>query len=158
MKKHLLLILAVAVGLCAGAQNVRVLPAENLYMEKGQLHRGVIFCELVRRGYKVDVGVVGIEHVVDGGRELRQHEIDFVVNTGFGKIYIQSAYGMNDPVQRERECLPLERTGDAFRRMVVTNGNERFWTDEKGISHVGLYPFLLDASILITVTNQHLSP
>ena len=102
----------------------------------------------MRRGYKVDVGVVGIEHVVDGGRELRQHEIDFVVNTGFGKIYIQSAYGMNDPVQRERECLPLERTGDAFRRMVVTNGNERFWTDEKGISHVGLYPFLLDASIL----------
>lgn len=47
MKKHLLLILAIAVGLCAGAQNVRVLPAENLYMEKGQLHRGVIFGELV---------------------------------------------------------------------------------------------------------------
>ena len=132
------------------AEDVGIRNAQLGFREQEATHlmENVIFCELVRRGYKVDVGVVGIEHVVDGGRELRQHEIDFVVNTGFGKIYIQSAYGMNDPVQRERECLPLERTGDAFRRMVVTNGNERFWTDEKGISHVGLYPFLLDASIL----------
>ena len=132
------------------AEDVGIRNAQLGFREQEATHlmENVIFCELLRRGYKVDVGVVEIEHVVDGGRELRQHEIDFVVNTGFGKIYIQSAYGMNDPVQRERECLPLERTGDAFRRMVVTNGNERFWTDEKGISHVGLHPFLLDASIL----------
>ena len=108
-----------------------------------------IYNELLRRGCNVDVGVVPISSRDGKGRQsMRQHEIDFVVNRGNDKIYIQSAYGMNDPVQRERECLPLERTGDAFRRMVVTNGNERFWTDEKGISHVGLFPFLLDASIL----------
>ena len=116
--------------------------------EIAHLMENVVFCELVRRGYKVDVGEVEIEHVADGKRELRQHEIDFVVNTGTSKIYIQSAYGMDDPAQRTRECLPLERTGDVFRRLVVTNGAERFWTDEKGISHVGLLPFLLDASIL----------
>ena len=107
-----------------------------------------IFCELVRRGYNVDVGVMEIEHVVDGRRELRQHEIDFVVNTGTGKIYIQSAFGMGDQRQKDREELPLLRTGDVFRRLIVLDGNERFWTDENGISHVGLFPFLLDYSIL----------
>ena len=132
------------------AEDVGIRNAQLGFREQEATHlmENVIFCELKRRGYKVDVGVVEIEHVVAGRRELRQHEIDFVVNTGFSKIYIQSAYGMDDPAQRARECLPLERTGDAFRRMVITNGNDRFWTDENGISHVGLIPFLLDASIL----------
>ena len=78
------------------AEDVGIRNAQLGFREQEATHlmENVIFCELVRRGYKVDVGVVGIEHVVDGGRELRQHEIDFVVNTGFGKIYIQSAYGM----------------------------------------------------------------
>ena len=132
------------------AEDVGIRNAALGFREQEETHlmENVIFCELLRRGYKVDVGVVEIEHVADGVRELRQHEIDFVVNTGASRIYIQSAYGMDDPIQRRRECLPLERTGDAFRRIVVTNGNARFWTDEKGISHVGLIPFLLDTSML----------
>ena len=132
------------------AEDVGVRNAQLGFREQEATHlmENIVFCELRRRGYKVDVGVVEIEHVVDDKRELRQHEIDFVVNTGSSKIYIQSAYGMEDPFQKQRECLPLERTGDAFRRIVVTNGNERFWTDEKGISHIGLIPFLLDVSLL----------
>ena len=132
------------------AEDVGIRNAALGFREQEETHlmENVIFCELLRRGYKVDVGVVEIEHVADGVRELRQHEIDFVVNTGASRIYIQSAYGMDDPIQRRRDCLPLERTGDAFRRIVVTNGNARFWTDEKGISHVGLIPFLLDTSML----------
>ena len=132
------------------AEDVGIRNAALGFREQEETHlmENVIFCELLRRGYKVDVGVVEIEHVADGVRELRQHEIDFVVNTGASRMYIQSAYGMDDPIQRRRECLPLERTGDAFRRIVVTNGNARFWTDEKGISHVGLIPFLLDTSML----------
>ena len=132
------------------AEDVGIRNAALGFREQEETHlmENIICCELLRRGYKVDVGVVEIEHVADGVRELRQHEIDFVVNTGASRIYIQSAYGMDDPIQRRRESLPLERTGDAFRRVVVTNGNARFWTDEKGISHVGLIPFLLDTSML----------
>ena len=117
--------------------------------EETHLMENVIYNELIRRGYSVDVGVVELEHREDGKRELRQHEIDFVVNTGFEKIYIQSAYGMNDPKQRERELLPLSKTGDSFRKLVVTDGNQRLWVNEDGIAQVGIYPFLLDNGVLM---------
>lgn len=132
------------------AEDVGVRNAELGFREQKPTHlmENIIFCELVRRGYSVDVGVVEIEHVVHGRRELRQHEIDFVVNTGTGKIYIQSAFGMSEQWQREREELPLLRTGDVFRRLIVSDGNDRFWTDEKGISHIGIFRFLLDNLIL----------
>lgn len=132
------------------AEDLGVRNAQLGFREQEQTHlmENAIFCELVRRGYNVDVGVVEVEHMVGGRRELRQHEIDFVVNAGMGKIYIQSAFGMGDQRQKDREELPLLRTGDVFRRLVVSDGNGRFWTDDKGISHVGLFPFLLDSSIL----------
>ena len=132
------------------AEDVGVRNAQLGFREQEETHlmENVIFNELLRRGYRVDVGVVEIESKEKGKRELRQHEIDFVVNTGFGKIYIQSAYGIGDPRQMARETLPLAHTGDVFRRLIVTNGNGRFWTDNAGISRVGLYPFLLDQSIL----------
>ena len=123
-------------------------------MEETHLMENVIYNELVRRGYAVDVGVVEIEHVESGTRELRQHEIDFVVNTGFEKVYIQSAYGMGDPNQAARETLPLMKTGDVFHRMIVSDGNARFWTDESGVSHVGIIPFLLDSTILDSVVHR----
>jgi len=122
--------------------------------EMTHLMENVIYNELIRRGYSVDVGVVELEHVDAGKRELRQHEIDFVVNTGFEKVYVQSAYGMGDSKQAARETLPLMKTGDAFRRMIVTDGNDRLWTDENGVARVGIIPFLLDATILESVTHH----
>lgn len=113
--------------------------------EETHLMENIIYTELVRRGYKVDVGVVEILHQENGKRELRQHEIDFVVNTGREKVYIQSAYGMNDPTQRARETLPLVHTGDSCRKCIITDGNQKLWTDEDGISHVGILSFLLTA-------------
>lgn len=132
------------------AEDLGVRNAQLGFREQEETHlmENAIFCELVRRGCDVDVGVVEVEHVKDGRRELRQHEIDFIVNTGAGKIYVQSAFGINDQQQKAREEFPLLRTGDVFRRLIVTAGNGRFWTDENGISHVGLFPFLLDYSIL----------
>lgn len=116
--------------------------------EETHLMENIIYNDLVRRGYKVDVGVVEILHREDGKRELRQHEIDFVVNTGREKIYIQSAFGMNNPAQREREKLPLLKTGDSCRKLIITNGNQRLWSDEDGVSHVGILPFLLEPSAI----------
>ena len=46
------------------------------------------------------------------------------------------------------------KADDAFRRMVVTDGNSRLWTDENGDSHVGVIPFLLDAAILDSLVNR----
>ncbi len=138
------------------AEDIGIRNARLGFREQEETHlmENVVYNELIRRGYAVDVGVVEIEHVKSGVRELRQHEIDFVVNTGFEKVYVQSAYGMSNPAQAARETLPLMKTGDTFRRIVVTEGNGRLWTDESGVSHVGIIPFLLDAKIMDAVTHR----
>ena len=50
---------------------------------------------MIRRGYSVDVGIVELTRVIDGKRKLSQYEIDFVVNVGNNKVYIQSALNVN---------------------------------------------------------------
>ena len=55
----------------------------------------LIFNELIHRGYSVDVGVVEVERMIDGKRQQVQYEIDFVVNTGKEKLYIQSALNID---------------------------------------------------------------
>jgi len=108
-----------------------------------------IYNELIRRGCTVDVGVVPIVSVNSEGRqELRYHEIDFVVNRAPGKLYIQSAFAMPTQEKNDQELLPLRRSGDFFRKMVVTAGYSSPRVSDEGIVHVGVIPFLLDASIL----------
>ena len=132
------------------AEDVGIRNAQLGFREQEATHlmENVIFCELVRRGYKVDVGVVGIEHVVDGGRELRQHEIDFVVNTGFGKIYIQSALRLDDAEKERQETLSLRKTGDFFKKIVITEGYGEPLADRDGIIRVGVITFMLDETFL----------
>ena len=109
----------------------------------------VIYNELVRRGCSVDVGVVPVVSVnSDGRQELRYHEIDFVVNRAPGKIYIQSAFSMPTQDKNDQELLPLRRSGDFFRKMVVTSGYSSPRVSDEGIIYVGVIPFLLDATIL----------
>lgn len=109
----------------------------------------VIYNELVRRGCTVDVGVVPIVSINSSGRqELRYHEIDFVVNRAPGKLYIQSAFAMPTQDKNDQELLPLRRSGDFFRKMVVTAGYSSPRVSDEGIIHVGVIPFLLETSIL----------
>lgn len=108
----------------------------------------VIFNELIRRGYSVDVGVVPIQASVDGKRQMRQHEIDFIVNRGNDKLYIQSALGLPTAQKRDQETLPLRKSGDFFRKIVITEGYDLPLADNDGILHMGVIPFLLDRMIL----------
>ena len=109
----------------------------------------VIYNELVRRGCTVDVGVVPVVTVNSEGRqELRYHEIDFVVNRAPGKLYIQSAFSMPTHEKEDQELLPLRRSGDFFRKMVITSGYSSSRVSDEGIVYVGVIPFLLDPAIL----------
>ena len=112
--------------------------------EETHLMENVIFNELVRLGCSVDVGVVDVWDEDGGKKMVRHHEIDFVVNTGFEKVYMQSAFSISDPEYKVREVLPMNKTGDNFRKIVVTSGASRLWTDENGISYVGILTFLLN--------------
>lgn len=116
--------------------------------EKTHLMENIIYNELTLRGYNVDVGVVILNQRCDGRLQQSQHEIDFVVNTGFQKIYIQSAFSIDDSEKRKTEILPFQKTGDFFRKIVITDGNQEAWSDEEGIMYMGVIPFLLDKNIL----------
>ncbi len=117
-------------------------------VEGDHLMENVIYNELVVRGYNVDVGVVPIASRVEGKQSIRQHEIDFVVNLGSKKLYIQSALSVESAEKLEQETLSLRKSGDFFRKIVVVGGMKRLTRDESGIEYVGVIPFLLDRTIL----------
>ena len=116
--------------------------------EPTHIMENILFNELRSRGYSVDVGMVEIESRKNGKREKRQHEVDFVVNLPGGRVYVQSAYAMETEEKRNQETLPLMKTGDSFRKIVVTGDYQGAWMDESGVVHVGIIPFLLDKSLV----------
>ena len=117
--------------------------------EKSHLMENMIFIELVRRGYSVDVGVVELVLTKDGKKQQSQYEIDFIVNTGREKVYIQSALNVDTETKRSQETFSLRNSGDFFRKIVIVDGNAKPWTDEDGIMYMGVIPFLLEEGTFI---------
>jgi len=117
-------------------------------VERTHLMENVIFCELLRRGYSVDVGVVPDVIKKDGKSVRVEYEVDFVVNRGAKRVYIQSAFEMADQTKINAEKRSLRKTGDCFRKIIVKGGNERLMEDEDGVVTVGVIPFLLERDIL----------
>ncbi len=112
--------------------------------ERSHLMENIIYNELIRRGYSVDVGVVEISRIINGKRMQSQYEIDFVVNIGNDKVYIQSALNVDTPEKKDQETFSLRNTGDFFRKIVVLDGSRKPWIDEDGVMYVGVIPFLLE--------------
>ena len=115
--------------------------------ERSHLMENMIYNDLIRRGYAVDVGIVELNRMVDGKRKMSQYEIDFVVNVGNSKVYIQSALNVDTPEKKAQETFSLRNTGDFFRKIVVLDGSRKPWTDEDGVMYVGVIPFLLEDMI-----------
>ena len=111
--------------------------------ERSHLMENMIYNDLVRRGYSVDVGIVEVVKMVDGKRKQSQYEIDFVVNIGNNKVYIQSALNVDTQEKREQETYSLKHTGDFYKKIVVLDGNQKQWVDDDGIMYIGVIPFLL---------------
>lgn len=112
--------------------------------ERSHLMENMIYNDLVRRGYSVDVGIVELSRVIDGKRKMSQYEIDFVVNVGNNKVYIQSALNVDTPEKKAQETFSLKNTGDFFKKIVVLDGNSKLWTDDDGVMYIGVIPFLLE--------------
>ena len=116
--------------------------------EEPHIMENIIYNELLCRGCSVDVGVVEIVEKRDGGKTKKQCEIDFVVNMGTKKYYIQSALNVSDPSKMDTELRPLKNTNDFFKKIIISKTSQKPWTDEVGILHLGLYEFLLNESAL----------
>ncbi len=113
--------------------------------ENTHLMENAIYNELVRRDYAVDVGAVEMFATINGQRCRRRYEVDFVVNKGDMRFYVQSAWNIPDGEKREQETFSLRHIGDNFRKVVVTGDPyEKTWTDRNGITFIGIVPFLLD--------------
>ena len=116
--------------------------------ERTHIMENIIFNELIARGYSVDVGMAQVSSTKNGVQTKSNYEIDFVVNMGFNKIYIQSAFSIDDEEKKKQEIRPLMNSGDFFKKIVVVNGNQKRSTDENGITYIGVIPFLLDKDSL----------
>ncbi|MCD7744002.1 MAG: ATP-binding protein [Lachnospiraceae bacterium] len=129
-----------------GLRNVRL----NLrQQEETHIMENIIYNELIVRGYLVDVGVVETyEKDENDKRRKVSCEIDFVVNKGSKKYYIQSALNIDDLQKSKTELRPLISTNDFFKKIVITKTYMKPWTDELGILHMGLYEFLLNDNAL----------
>jgi hypothetical protein len=116
--------------------------------EETHIMENIIYNELLCREYSVDVGVVEIVDSNAGKRIKKQCEIDFVINKGSKKYYIQSALSVVEPAKLETEIRPLKNTKDFFKKIIISKTTMKPWTDEDGILHLGLYEFLLNENSL----------
>lgn len=120
-----------------GLRNARLNFRQN---DPGHLMENILYNELIRRGCNVDVGAV----------PLRTHdssdyvEIDFVVNKLDFKVYIQSAFRMDNEEKITSEIKPLTITGDSFKKVIIRNDILSSYYDEQGILHCKFTDFLLD--------------
>ena len=116
--------------------------------EETHLMENAIYNELIYRGYSVDVGVVETR-VDEGGKKVRkQLEVDFVVNQFNKRYYIQSAFLISDREKVEQEQAPLVKIPDSFKKIVVVGNHSPIWRNEKGITFMGIYDFLLNENSL----------
>ena len=135
IRKHITTIILAVLAVIAGVY------AYNYH----DMKQNIVYNELLTRGFSVDVGVVRIEETDEAGkRRQKSYEIDFVVNKGAKKYYIQSALNISDDMKARQELRPLLTVNDFFKKFVITKTSMKPWVDEIGIIHLGLYDFLLN--------------
>ena len=118
-------------------------------IEETHIMENVIYNELILRGYNVDVGVVEIrEHDAKGKEIKKQVEVDFVVNHGSERFYIQSAYALPSTEKMDQEVRPFHNINDAFKRIVIVKEDILLRRNDMGVVTMGLREFLINENSL----------
>ena len=112
-------------------------------VEETHIMENIIYNDLLRRGFNVDVGVVEYFPNVEGKTTRVQLEVDFVINRGNLRYYIQSAFAINSEEKKEQERNSLKRIDDSFKKIIIVRDNIVPRYDEYGIYYVGIRDFLL---------------
>lgn len=114
-------------------------------VEETHIMENIIYNELRSRGYRVDVGIVEVKTTDKNNDTIRkQLEVDFVVNQGDERCYIQSVLSMSDRKKHEQETASLRRISDSFSKIVVVKDDIVPYKDDYGCLIVGLFDFLLN--------------
>ena len=118
-------------------------------LEMTHIMENIIYNELVIRGYQVDVGVVYSRELDKNKNSVRiPREIDFVINDGSKRVYIQSAYAMETEEKQASELRPFALTGDSFPKIIIRHDVGKRWYDDKGVLNIGIIDFLLDDTVV----------
>lgn len=117
--------------------------------EPTHIMENIVYNELLIRGYNVDVGIVDVfGRDEEGKRTRKQLEVDFVVNQGSQRYYIQVAYDMESEEKQAQEFNSLRNIPDSFKKIVIVNGTKRPWRNDEGFVIMGMKYFLLNAGSL----------
>lgn len=112
--------------------------------EENHIMENIIYIELKKRGFNVDVGVVEC----NTKSRSKKLEIDFVANKGNEKYYIQSALNIDTDEKKEQEFRPFRNVDDFFKRIIIVKDDIVSYINEEGILVVGIFDFLLNDNIL----------
>ncbi len=100
----------------------------------------LVYLELLRRGYIVDIG------------KNRNKEIDFVAKELSGKrYYIQVSYTIQDEDVKERELSAFRLLDDGYKKILITMDRNPLSNLENGYQMMHLFDFLLNDQALETV-------
>lgn len=116
--------------------------------EETHIMENVIYLELKRRGYNVDVGVIELKERTEKEYAYKQLEVDFIANKGNNKIYIQSAFSMPTEEKLNQEERPLLKINDAFKKIIIVKDYIKRTRNENGIITMSIFDFLLDPDSL----------
>ena len=96
----------------------------------------IVYLELKRRGYTVDIG------------KNNNKEIDFVVRSERDTYYIQVAYSIITEDKKEQELSSFKRIDDGYKKIVITMDDDLFTLLEKGYKKINIFDFLLNEKAL----------
>ena len=116
--------------------------------EETHIMENIIYLELRRRGYNVDVGVIESKERKENEFTYKQLEVDFIANKGNNKIYIQSAFSIPDEEKRKQEERPLLKINDSFKKIIIVKDYIKRSRNENGIITMSVFDFLLDPNSL----------
>lgn len=116
--------------------------------EENHIMENILYNELRIRGYNVDVGMVETKTNIDGKTIRKQYEVDFVVNEGSNRYYIQSAFAMPNIEKEQQEKTSFSLITDSFKKVIVVKEDIKPKRDDQGIVTVGLLDFLLNKDSL----------
>lgn len=112
--------------------------------EENHIMENIVYLELVKRGYNVDVGIVEIREK-DTRKQL---EVDFVCNQHHKRYYVQVALNLDTREKTTQEIRPFLNIDDSFKKIVIVKDEILPWITEEGILVIGIIEFLLNPNSL----------
>jgi hypothetical protein len=129
-----------------GLRNARLSFRQQEY---NHIMENVIYNELKLRGYSVDVGVVATCSKEDNISQRKQFEVDFVVNSGNRRYYIQCADNLHSEEKQKQEQASLLNINDAFKKIIIVNQDVLTAYNQNGILIASLSDFLLSPETVL---------